>query len=351
MDRFQILKNPDLQPCHAYALTPEEQRRQEEEKRFKEEQARRTPQDIERESIISQYFRTAQGRQQLAASMTNPFRQRMDMGSLARRLFLVDPLQDEHLPLYSRTGDNPAYMISDTGGNVLSITAANIRNIIAPLFEIATNPQIPLRDLQRENRFQLIERAQDIAYHEIISREETLALQLLTIAGNNRDIVVPEFNSESTIGRVLANAFASIETYDFRVANIFLNATDFSTIHQHLGNVLDPSTPDLLTRSGIIGSLWGSQIQVTRSIPAGEIYISAEPQHVGRMPIRTDLTIFPADDPVTQAVGWLISEQIGMVCLNPTAIARIRVPQITETIRSNGFGDHIDSIQNIIETM
>jgi hypothetical protein len=40
----------------------------------------------------------------------------------------------------------------------------------------------------------------------------------------------------------------------------------------------------------------------------GEVYISSEPEFVGVMPIRTELTVLPADDVKDQKIGWTIGE-------------------------------------------
>jgi hypothetical protein len=344
MDRFSILKNPDLKPCHSYALTPEERKLKEEEKKFKEQQAQRTPQDVERESIISQYVSTAQGRQQLAASMVNPLRQRFDTGSLARRIFRVDPLPAGAMSIYPREGSNTAYVIGDHGQNVMAIDRGS--RIAVPMFEIGSNPQIPLSQI-RQRRFALVDRAQDQAYQEIRRIEESNAFQLLDAASRNRNITVTGFDSERIIEDSLRDAFTSIE--NGRVANAFFNARDYSDVRRHIRGHLDQSSPELLQRSGIIANLWGTQIHVTRHIPVGTIYLVSEPQNVGVLPIQTDLTVLSADNPEQMTLGWSIFEQVGMGCFNPQSVARITISRGTETrpveaFRRMGFGDIITEL-------
>lgn len=356
MDRFSILKNPDLKPHHAYALTPEERRIKEEEKRFREQRARRSTADIERESIVSQYVRTPNGRAQLAASMMNPLRQRMDFGSLARRMFRVDPLPDGALPVYPRVGNNPAYVYGEEGQAIETIVRGG--RIFAPLFEIGSNPEIPLTRIQ-ERRYNLIERAQDLAYQDIRRAEESRAFDLLRHASNgNTNITATQFNSQNSVTDTLRQAFDNLEgpARELRVANIFLSAQDYASIRRHISREhLDVETRNELRRAGLFANLWGAQMLVTRGIPPGEIFLTSEPQHVGVLPIRTDITVLAADNPEQMRMGWSIFENIGMGCLNPQGVVRITIPnslvRTTQAIRNIGFGDDIEIVPgNIMDT-
>ncbi len=47
-----------------------------------------------KEKVISEYIKTAAGRQKLAASMIQPLRFRRDYTSVGRRAFLVEQLPD-----------------------------------------------------------------------------------------------------------------------------------------------------------------------------------------------------------------------------------------------------------------
>jgi hypothetical protein len=52
--------------------------------------------------IIQQYLGSAGGRTQLAATLANPLRQRMDYQGISRRTFMVEQLPDGALPIYDR---------------------------------------------------------------------------------------------------------------------------------------------------------------------------------------------------------------------------------------------------------
>jgi len=55
-----------------------------------------------RENIISQYIQSSGGRQRLAQAMVAPLRTRLDYSGMARRVFMVEPLQGGALPTYDK---------------------------------------------------------------------------------------------------------------------------------------------------------------------------------------------------------------------------------------------------------
>jgi len=56
-----------------------------------------------KEKVISEYIKTASGRQKLAASMVQPLRFRRDYTSVGRRAFLVEQLLTVHYQFTIRT--------------------------------------------------------------------------------------------------------------------------------------------------------------------------------------------------------------------------------------------------------
>jgi len=138
-----------------------------------------------KESIISRLLQTSEGRQRLAQSMAQPLRgPRMDYAGIARRAFTVQPLPEGALPIYEgvnetrRDDENERYLDSVVVGKDApnypirpratppGPHAIQGRRILFPLFELSSNLTIPLTAI-RERRFDLIERAQELAGAEI----------------------------------------------------------------------------------------------------------------------------------------------------------------------------------------
>jgi len=124
-------------------------------------------------------MKTAAGRAKLAASMIQPLRLRRDYTSVGRKTFLVEQLPDGALPIYDKDPNVTAYVVGEEGQNILAITKP--RRVIFPLFEISSNPEIPLTQI-KERRYDLIERAQDLAKAEIQAEEDLRAVPALEVA-------------------------------------------------------------------------------------------------------------------------------------------------------------------------
>lgn len=179
----------------------------------------------------------------------------------------------------------------------------------------------------------MVNRAMDLASAEIRRHEDDCFIDLLNQATTN----FPNVYSCSLLEiDSIMEAFALIERNDLRVANIFMNALEYSTVRRWGRDVLDPVGQRALLQQGIFANLWGAVIHVTRVVPPGNVYMMSEPDFAGYMPIRQDISVTAADDPQSNSIGWAVSEQIGMSVINPLAIARISLNKDEKPIeRSN----------------
>jgi hypothetical protein len=280
-----------------------------------------------KQQIIGDYLKTASGRAKLAASMVQPLRLRRDYTSVGRKTFLVEQLPDGALPIYDKDPNVSAFVVGEEGQNILAITKP--RRVIFPLFEISSNPEIPLTQI-KERRFDLIERAQDLAKAQIQAEEDTRVFDVLdavatagfdNIGATNADVpaVAPLTPAD------LADAFARIERNDLRVARVFANALDYSDIRKWGRDVLDIESQATLLKTGLMATIWGAQIIVSRRVPTGKIYVCTEPEFFGRIPVRTELTVLSADDPKNRTIGFSCFENLGIGCHNPLGLCRVTI--------------------------
>lgn len=281
-----------------------------------------------KQQVISELIKTASGRQRLAASMIQPLRTRRDYTSVGRKTFLVEQLPDGATPTYDKDPTVTAYVIGEEGENILAIQKS--RRVIFPLFEIATNPEIPLTQI-KERRFDLIERSQDLAKVAIQVEEDTRVFQILdAVAVSGFDDLAGQTNPDVNVVApitpdVMADAFGLIEQHDLRVARIFVNAKDFTDIRKWGRDVLDMESQASLLRTGLQATLWGAQIIVTRMVTAGTVYVCCEPEYFGRIPVRTELTVLSADDPKARTIGFSVFENIGIGAFNPRGLTRLSI--------------------------
>jgi hypothetical protein len=256
-------------------------------------------------------------------------RLRRDYTSVARKAFLVEQLPDGALPIYDKDPNVTAFVVGEEGENILAITKP--RRVIFPLFEIASNPEIPLTQI-KERRFDLIERSQDLAKAQIQAVEDARAFDVMdAVAANGFDNLGAAYTNAQVNAVApltpsnLADAFARIETHDLRVARVFCNAIDYTDIRKWGRDVLDIETQATLLKTGLMATVWGAQIIVTRKVAPGYMYVCAEPEFFGRIPVRTELTVLSADDPKARRIGFSVFENLGIGAHNPLALVRVKI--------------------------
>jgi HK97 family phage major capsid protein len=279
-----------------------------------------------KQEIISQHIRTAAGRQRLASSMIQPLRRRRDYTSVGRKAFYVEPLPDGALPIYDKDPTITAYVIGEEGENIVAV--AKPKRVLFPLFEIASNPEIQLTEI-KQRRFDLIERSVDLAKSEIQAEEDRkvfAVMDALSADPTNPNPAIPV--TGNLTANALADAFANIERSDIRVATVFLNAKDYADLRKWDRDTLDIETQAVLLKTGLMATLWGAKLIVSRIVPEGTVYVCGEAEFFGRIPVRTELTVLSADDPKNRLIGFSIFEQLGIGAYNPFALQILQITRV-----------------------
>lgn len=278
--------------------------------------------------LISEYIATSSGRAKLAASMTQPLRLRRDYLAVGRRTFFVEQLPQGALPIYDKDPDITAYVVGEEGESIVAM--AKSRRVLIPLFEIASNPEIALTQIQ-ERRFDVIERSQELGRSMIQAAEDERVFAVLdAIATSGFDSIAggenPDIPVAAPIGAAsLADGFALVERHDLRVARVFMNARDYADLRKFGRDILNDETQAILLKTGLMGTLWGAQVIVSRLVPVGTVYICCEPEMFGRIPVRTELTVLSADDPKARTIGFSMFENLGIGAHNPKGLSRLIV--------------------------
>ena len=107
-------------------------------------------------------------------------------------------------------------------------------------------------------------------------------------------------------------AFARVERHGLRVDKILCNPNEYRVFRNAGRDYVDFETQRELLRTGFMGSVYGASIFQSVEVPEGYLFVLTEPEYLAVMPVRIDLTVIPADDPVNRAFGWSIFEQIGI---------------------------------------
>ena len=90
-------------------------------------------------------------------------------------------------------------------------------------------------------------------------------------------------------------------------------------------NVNYIKTQHEVLQTGLFGHIWTADILISKKCPLNTVYVLADPEFVGVMPIRQDIQVIPADEPQKLRCGWVIFEEIGMSVVNSMSISKITI--------------------------
>lgn len=287
--------------------------------------------DDQRDEMIKQALMTQEGKIALGQAMATPIRRNLDYQGVGRKALVVDPLPQGALPVYDRDIDVAAVVISSNGSAPESRVFGD--RVTVPEFEIVSNPTVRIAEVKRR-RFNIIDRAQQKARQEIQAQEDANVFAALNFAG---DVGMGGENTSQTLdvssrtGQLakdgMLNLKRQIDRWDLVTSKYFLNINEFTDIlnWESAGatgsSMVDPVTQREILQTGLYGQIFGADIIVSKVVPAGRAFATAEPELVGVMPVRQDIEVLPADEPKQLKLGWVVSEIIGIGIVNPRGVA------------------------------
>ena len=272
----------------------------------------------QKEYLIAKALETDEGRAALASAMANPIRQSLDYQGIARKLLVVDPLPQGALPVYDKDVDAKAFVIPKRGSAPDQIIEGD--RIQVPTFEIVSYPQVRFSQV-KERRFNVIDRAQQRAKSDIMATEDEVVFDLIDAVATDagKEVV---YDTKLT-REALTKAFREIEKNDLVVTKIVMNATAFADIRSWGRDDFDPVTQHEVLQTGLFGHIWTADILISKKCPMDSVYVLADPEFVGVMPIRQDIQVIPADKPENLRLGWVVYEEIGAAVVNSMAVSKI----------------------------
>lgn len=289
--------------------------------------------DDQRDEMIKQALLTQEGKVALGQAMATPIRRNLDYSGVGRKALVVDPLPQGALPVYDRDIDVSAVVVSSNGSVPESRVFGD--RVTVPEFEIVSNPTVRIAEVKRR-RFNVIDRAQQKARQEIQAQEDTNVFAALDFAGTTTkggentdqqtDLSDSVHNGKLSKMGMLALK-KQIDRWDLVTSKYFMNINEFTDIltWESAGaagaSQVDPVTQREILQTGLYGAIFGADIIVSKIVPSGRTFATAEPEFVGVMPIRQDIEVLPADEPKQLKLGWVVSEIIGIGIVNPRGVA------------------------------
>lgn len=277
----------------------------------------------QKHQLMTKLLSSQKGRQRIAAAIQEPLRKLRDYQAVGRKAFMIDELPDGALPIYDKDVETPAYVVGEEGDSIQTVVHSS--RLLIPIFELTSYPKVPFTQV-KERRFDIVARIKKKSKDELFRKEDTLIFAALDEMGTNNTDNAMLSVAESVFGMTdFAEAFSRIEKHGHRVDKIFMNAKQYKFLREAGRDYVDFETQRELLRTGYLGLLWGAQIYMSPQVPIGSIFNVAEPEYVGVIPVRIDLTVIPADDPGARVFGWSIFEAIGIGLHNTKGMQKIEI--------------------------
>lgn len=275
--------------------------------------------EAQKEDLLRMALTSEKGKVALGQAMANPIRRNLDYQGIGRKALRVDPLPQGALPVYDVDIEVEAVVISSLGG----VPESRIQGdrVTVPEFEIVANPTVRIREV-KQRRFNVIDRAQQLARQEIQAQEDANIFAALDFASTIENNAVNFAAATGVTRNTLLDLVVQVDRWDLVTSKIFMNIEQFNDIRKFNNDVFDPVTQREVLQTGLFGHIWTADIIVSKVVPSGTLYATADPEFVGVMPIRQDIEVIPADEPRELKLGWVVSEIIGIAIVNPRGVAK-----------------------------
>lgn len=289
----------------------------------------------------------------IGQGMVGPIQIRLRYEGIVRNVLVEDTLERGPLMPYDILDDlGRAYVLNSTDSEV-KITPFEGKQAFPQLFRIASFPRVRKEDLYYL-RVNAVEYAQDETRQAIQKQEDARLILLLEQAIVNLGSVRSAGLTPGvapTGGRAIGNAAGpasapseqtvlvgagnALEPADFynAVTQIEINQLEARRVLAHPADIRDLYNWDLnvtgfrfkdeVFAGGRITSFGEFQIQRSIIVPQGEVFLTAEPEFVGVMPVMYSLDVEENHQVEQFYKGWVLDELIGMLILNPRGISRI----------------------------
>jgi len=285
----------------------------------------------------------------IGQGMIGPIQIRLRYEGITRNVLIEDTLERGPLMPYDILDDlGRAYILNQTDSEV-KITPFEGKQAFPQLFRIATFPRIRKEDLYYL-RVNAVEYAQDESRQAIQKQEDARLILLLEAAiaelgtarnnntvgagatGGRQTGIAAGSAGEQTIligdGNPLEpsdfySAVSQIEINQLEARRVIIHPADARDFYNWDLNVTGFEFKDKVFGGEKITTFGEFQIQRSIIVPQGEVFLTAEPDYVGVMPVMYSLDVEENHNVETFWKGWVMDELIGMLILNARGLSRI----------------------------
>lgn len=281
------------------------------------------------EYLIARALTSEEGRVALATMMIQPIRKSLDYLGLSRKVLQVDHLPDGVMAVYEKDVNVTAYVVPKYGEAPTPQVFGD--QVAVDTFQIVTNPEI-LRSEVRKRRFSVINRIQARSRTTIQEQEDDTLFSLLsaaTITGNPDGVFdgVANYTGATFTGDLTKDPIAEAQTEMWQrnviPTKMILSPTITKGLLLLTNADYDPITQHQVNKTGLIGKMLGMDVYMSSRTPVTNVFLAAEPEFLGVMPIRQDVDVLDSPRNPELKLGWTIYEEIGMSVLNNQGVNKI----------------------------
>jgi len=283
------------------------------------------------QALLHDAFQTQEGRLKLAAGQVPLILAALDYEGFARNVMLTHSVAQGEIISYEKDIAVTSSVIEEDGSSIRNVIRGN--RIFPPEFFITALNLIPKDEIAKK-QYDIVDRAHDKTVYQIMLREDKNALRLLY---QNSTLENDQVNLVGDIDKAaIESTVVEVEKNRLLVDKILMNRIDWGSLRTSVrSDVYDPLTSRDVMMTGMFAQIWNHKIMVTagttdvdgvtdqEAVPQGIMFAVTEPRFLGAMPVRIELEVNPADQFVFGELnyGWLFSEMIGQVIVNPKAVS------------------------------
>jgi hypothetical protein len=306
----------------------------------------------EKKKRLAQIIEGKNAMQRLGQGMIGPIQIRLRYEGMVRNVLLEDTLERGPLMPYDILDDlGKAYILNSTDSEV-KIQVFEGKQAFPQLFRVASFPRVRKEDLYFL-RVNAVEYAQDESRQAIQKQEDFRLISLLEAAiveyGGGASGVSPAGSPTGGIATgisagpagavaektVLIGSSNPLEPVDFysavtmveieqlEASRVLIHPQDLRDLYTWDINVTGWAFKDKVFAGEKITQFGEFQIQKSIMVPQGEVFLAADPEFVGVMPVMYSLDVEENHLVEQFYKGWVMDELIGMLVLNPRGLARV----------------------------
>lgn len=300
----------------------------------------------QKQAHLDKLMNAPDGFQRVGQGMIGPIQIRLRYEGLVRNVLVEDPLDRGPIMPYDVLDElGMAYILHSTDSEV-KVQVFEGRQAPVSLFRIAAFPKVRKEDLHYL-RVNIVEYAQDESRQSILKQEDYRLVALLEEAienwgaagiapvggimtgisagpaGNANEKTVITGSGNPLELQDLYSAAAMIEVEQNEGTTVLAHGQDVRDIYTWDLNQLGWEMKNELMKGKKVTQVGEFTFRKSNMIPQGELFLTADPQSVGVMPVMYSLDVEENHRVEQFHKGWVMDEMIGMGVLNARGLARI----------------------------